>query len=179
MNFKKEFYILKELIESFDVKVSFYKNKYNFKNHDADGYADFWDRKIVLAGKPSYKFAIIRLLHEYGHIVDFDRWAKSKRWQLNIQYLYDNKLAIRKVERSIKWAILYSEFLADEQAKRLLKKFKSNYPKEMINEHQFINVHIRNFELTYGKGIYPAVMDIFLGNMHYGMTKENFMDLHF
>ena len=86
---------------------------------------------------------------------------------------------IRKVSRSTKRAILYSEFLADEQAKRLLKSFKSNYPEELINEHQFINVHMRNFELTYGKATPPTIVDIFLKNMHQGITKKDFMDFHF
>jgi len=177
MNYKKEFYRLKEIVKSNNVIVSVY-NKAYFKNNDAAGYAYILTRKIYIAGKASYKLLIMRLMHEYGHIVDYDRWKASKRWKNNIKYL-QNGPYIQIVSQDVKHAILYSEFLADQQAKILLKKFKSAYPEELINQHQFINVQLRNFELTYGKSTPPCIVDIFLKNMHQGLTKDNFMDLHF
>ena len=177
VTYKTEFYRLKNIIKEDNVKVSVY-NKAYFKDNEASGYADIWQRKISIAGKTSYKFLIMRLMHEYGHLVDYAQWKKSKRWKLNTEYLSTGPY-VQIVPKDVKRAILYSEFLADERAKRLLKTFKSSYPIELINEHQFINVNLRNFELTYGKMTPSCIVDIFLANMtKETLTKENFMDLH-
>ena len=177
VNYKKEFYRIKKLVNADNVIVSIY-NKPFFKNGEAAAYSYVWDRKISIAGKAGYKFLIMRLLHEYGHVVDYDRWKFSKRWKTNINYLQTGDY-IQIVPLPVKQAILYSEFLADELAKRLIRKFKSSYPEELINEHQFINIHLRNFELTYGKNAPPCIVDLFLKNMHQGITKDTFMHFHF
>ena len=173
MTYKKEFYRLKEIVQADNVKVYAYKKKSHFIGTDSGGYASVFDRTITVACKPSYKFGIMRLLHEYGHILDYDRWYTTRRWLQYYIYLVSNDHFIRKVQQSTKRSILYSEFLADEQAKRILKRYKSSYPVELINEHQFINVHTRNFELTYGKATPPSIVDIFLKNMHQGITKKD------
>ena len=91
MIYKKEFYRLREIIQSDNVKIYAYKNKSCFKDNDATGYANIWDRKITVACKPSYKFGVMRLLHEYGHLLDYDRWQKSHRWSLYSIYLLDDE----------------------------------------------------------------------------------------
>lgn len=181
MNYKKEFYRLREIIQSTGIKIRVYKTKSYFKSNYSTGYVTLLDRPktIFLAGKTPYKFLLMHLVHEYGHVLDYDRWKHTKRWALYTTYLKEIRNLVKKVPNKTKRAVLYSEFLADEQAKRILKRFKSTYPVELINEHQFINVHIRSFELTYGKEPPQAVGDIFLQNMHQGITKKTFMDLHF
>lgn len=177
MIYKKEFYRLKNIVQEDNVQVAIYNKPY-FKTNDGSGYADIWGKKIYIAGKASYKFLIMRLLHEYGHVLDYYKWKNSKRWKINTDYLQTGPY-VRIVSKTTKRAVLHSEFLADEQAKRCLKRFKSNYPIELINEHQFVNVNIRNFELAYGKAPPPCVVDIFLENMCTEiLTKDTFMDLH-
>ena len=181
MHFKKEFYRLKEAVQSPGIRVVVYKSKSYFKNNDAAGYVDLceYPRKIFIAGKAEYKFLIMRLLHEYGHVLDYNRWVDTTRWKLYSTYLEEENNFIRKLPHEMKRAILYSEFIADEKAKQALKIFKSHYPISLISDHQFINVHTRNFELTYGKETPPAIVDIFLKNMHQGITKKNFMNFSF
>lgn len=181
MNYKKEFYRLKELIQSPDIRIIIYKKKNYFKYRYASGYVYLLEqpKKIFIAGKGAYTKLICRLLHEYGHVLDYEQWKDTARWALYIQFLTDNIPFGAKVSIKMKRAILWSEFLADEQAKRTVKRFNSTYPIEQINKHQFMNVALQNFEITYGKDAPQEVGNLFFDNVQQGMTKATFMDLPF
>lgn len=107
---------------------------------------------VLKKGKHSYKDLILYLGHEYGHVMDYQRWGDKKRWKL--QTLMPEQSDFRKgasVEE--KTAFLKTEVIAERYIPVFLKKFKVaiDYDKDVIRAQTFSSIISIKYELMYGK----------------------------
>lgn len=150
---KKEFYRLKSLLEGKDIKIVI---KNNFRDKLCYGYV-YYEKAIpeIYVKKCTYSNMIDTLLHEYGHILDFNKYKNSKRRKcLGRHGDYDtNKVKLKKSKKFksfCKLNILKSEIYAYKFGEKFAKTNKIMYD---ILDYQ-VNIYktfiINLFQLYYG-----------------------------
>jgi len=140
--YKKEFYNFVKILRSEGFSVL---TKIKTKSTKIDGLVNFTNPIqiiIFLNRNPQnkYKYALLTLLHECGHIIDEKRYKNSKRLKIYHKLInYKKANYIRYCTKKEKKLFLYTEYLADFHGKKLIKKYKLKIdPREMEEEQALL-----------------------------------------
>ena len=103
----------------------------------------------------SYSSLLYSLLHEVGHVADYKKKKKTTRVTNYNKYLLGNEklCSDSKLAYNTKIAVLATEYMADLEAKLLMKKYDlytENRSKALV-EIMTLNVLMYKYALNYGK----------------------------
>lgn len=106
-----------------------------------------------------YNKLLTYLLHEYGHVLDEERYYGCKRQQDYALYEYSDVTKAPSIPLHGKRAILETEFLAEMWIPKLLKKFGlyEDSLESPLRISCFLQILVRKYEFTFGRFI-PNVL---------------------
>jgi hypothetical protein len=93
------------------------------------------------------------ILHEYGHILDYRKKKNTKRWILASEFDGYTELTVHTapaMPKKAKIAILQTEYIADQFAKKLAKKYNVSFPEHYLDIEQILNIKVRKYEMIHG-----------------------------
>lgn len=100
------------------------------------------------------KDALLSLLHEIGHVKDYNRYKQSKRWKLTaFDYTSDTVSTAVDYSKTTRYAFAITEYIAEEKIKGLLKKYAVLIPitvKELYQNQTFQTI-VKLWEMYHGK----------------------------
>lgn len=167
MDHQKDFDKARSLIESerkVEIRVYYNKETFSSMGPSVAAYVHLGKNPpkmmLKLGEDQDYEDLLCNMLHEYGHVIDYARYWNTDRWYLFSVYDYGTKMeGIAEYPGYIKRAILYSEYLADEVAKRLLKEYALNLDEKRLTLNQTMNVKNRKYELAKGELPTPKIWE--------------------
>ena len=112
--------------------------------------------KIMLLQNKTYthRDILVALLHEYGHVLDYEQYSKCKRWGLMKEFGTYNDAAIYAAPQMPKYAkeaLIKTEYLADVRALRLINKYNVCITPAAYVCEAIVGINIRKWELMRGK----------------------------
>jgi hypothetical protein len=158
--YKKHFKDLcKKVRESGKATIKIVREEEN-SNSDVAAYVYLSENppKIILKKekKYTYKQLILDLLHEFGHVLDYEKYKKSKRWKIWDSY---GKYSLEKAKclsKNIKVELIKTEYIAEKYVQRLLKRYNlfNLFEEARLEAEVYLQIQIRKHELIIGK--YPT-----------------------
>lgn len=155
---RAEFYrVCNEIKKSGLAKIVVFKKR-GFSNKNIGAYVTVnVDLPIVYLERKtgqSYTQLLMYLLHEVGHIIDYKRHSRSKRWKIASHYEYgSNAEQVKNYSNKVKFELLRTESIAEGYVEKLLKRYKVTLPVS----YQEIEIQYNHamfavlFEFTYGR----------------------------
>jgi hypothetical protein len=160
-NFKKEFeQFCIDLQKECKTKITVITNPKKLKKYVLEAgvaYPAENPPRIILtkSRETSYKDLIMTLAHEYGHILDYKRYKKARRWKLYFDSGYENETLEKasKLSKNAKYSILHTEYIAEKLSKKLIKKYglESIFDSAVFDLELAIQIKISKYEFMYGK----------------------------
>lgn len=156
--YRKDFFRARSKVESEGLaRIRLYLNKPRFKGTSrAFAYTYVTEGLIVL--RKSYDISYLDLthclLHEYGHILDYQENFNLFRWRIAAEYdthddnYYEN---VQGYSDRIKTSLLETEWVADEISKDLAKKYEIEFPENYIEIEQIVSAKARKYGIIFGK----------------------------
>lgn len=136
---KVEFYRFVKILRSEGYVVVI---KTKTKNSKVDGLVNFFTPIqiiIFLNRNPTerYKYALLTLLHECGHILDEKKYKNCERLKIYHKLINYKKMNyIKYCSKKEKKLFLYTEFLADNNGKILINNYNIQIDKRSLEEEQ-------------------------------------------
>jgi len=140
---KKEFERIKnELKHKYVVNIYVYKNRPVFLGKEFVARTFVYNVKnggqtIYIYKRKGYTELVVDMLHEIGHIIDYRRYHKSKRWK-DIDLNTDS--TVSTMNKKMKIFYIHIELMAEKNALAILKKMRIGDPqKHVFNSVLYLN----------------------------------------
>ena len=145
MKYRDQFFLLRDLIKETGLaKIWVYQNNQHFGTQRVFAYVleqqEPPEIRICVKDETefSYENSLCDLLHECGHILDFKRYGKTKRYKLcddfYVEYsaLKSDYTFLKNVPRPMRVAVCITEYMAWDYAKKLLEIWDINLNPDRI-----------------------------------------------
>jgi len=155
MKYQDQFYLLRDLIKESGLARIWVYEKNQYFGTDCSAYVvvsdvEIPEIRICIKDKKeeTYRTVIVDLLHEYGHVLDFKQYGKTKRWKLadkfdaatSVIYGKDDYQILKNYPRETRVAVVMSEHMAWEFAKKLVKIWEIDIDPDWIAVEQTAHI---------------------------------------